>query len=125
MVLVDSHVALWALFGDARLGTECATALRQARRVYFSVVTPWELGIKEHLGKLDIDDDVADGLTTMGFEPLTIDLSHARVAAALPLHHRDPFDRMLIAQAQVEGLTLVSADKAFAAYAVETMDPRQ
>ena len=85
----------------------------------FSAVTPWELGIKKALGKVSFPTGLADKLETEGFEALSISARHAEHAAALPPHHRDPFDRMLVAQAQIESLALVTADRNLDPYEVE------
>lgn len=124
-ILVDSHVALWWLEGSEALGARCREVVAGADTAYFSAVTPWELGIKRSLGKLDMPDGLTDVLVEGGFAPLGISVQHAELAAALPPHHRDPFDRMLVAQAQHEALVLVSADRIFDLYEVEVVDARQ
>lgn len=91
---------------------------------YFSVVTPWELGIKRALGKLTMPGGLAASLQSAGFISLPVSADHAERAPALPDHHRDPFDRMLVAQAQLEALTVVTADHASDPYAVERFDAR-
>ncbi len=123
-VLLDSHAALWWLSGDAALGQRCRAAVAEADEAFFSAVTPWELGIKRALGKLDMPDGLVAELERGGFVALPISAAHAERAPALPPHHGDPFDRMLIAQAQLEALTLVTADVSFAAYDVATVDAR-
>jgi len=124
-VLVDSHVALWWLEGSASLGAKCRQLVEQADEAYFSVVTPWELGIKRALGKLTMPDGLVAALQSGGFISLGISADHAERAPELPPHHRDPFDRMLIAQAQLEALTLVTADQMLGAYEVELVDARR
>lgn len=124
-VLIDSHVALWWLEDSSSLGAICRDAIERADEAFFSAVTPWELGIKRALGKLDMPDGLAQALTSSGFAALDISADHAEVAPTLPLHHRDPFDRMIIAQAQLESLTLVSADSSFEPYDVEVLDARR
>ena len=89
--------------------------------VFFSTVTPWELGIKKALGKLAFPAGLTAKLEAEGFEALSISAWHAEHAAALPAHHRDPFDRMLVAQAQLESLTLVTADRALHPYDVDVI----
>ena len=84
--------------------------------VCFSAVTPWELGIKKALGKVSFPAGLPDRLEAEGFEALSISARHAEHAATLPPHHRDPFDRMLVAQAQLESLALVTADRALHPY---------
>lgn len=115
-ILLDSHVALWWLAGSERLGSECRSTIATAGEAYLSAVTPWELGIKRSLGKLDLPDGLVEALVAGGFATLAITTDHALHAPQLPPHHEDPFDRMLIAQAQLESLTLVSADDTLRAY---------
>lgn len=123
-LLVDSHVALWWLGGSDRLGPECRRLLESADEVFFSAATSWELGIKRALGKLDFPDGLADALIASGFRELPISAAHGEVAASLAPHHRDPFDRMLIAQARGEALVLVTADRAVEPYEVDSFDAR-
>jgi PIN domain nuclease of toxin-antitoxin system len=120
-LLLDSHVALWWLL-DIELGATCKEAISSADDVFFSPVTPWELGIKRSLGKLELPDDFVDELRRSGFTELQIVSAHATSATALPPHHRDPFDRILIAQAIDEGLQLVTADSDISLYEVATFD---
>ncbi len=122
---MDSHVALWWLEGSGSLGPQSRQLVELADEAYFSVVTPWELGIKLALGKLDMPDGLVAALQLGGFIPLAITADHAEHAPTLPIHHRDPFDRMLIAQAQLEALALVTADQALGAYDVELVDARR
>jgi PIN domain nuclease of toxin-antitoxin system len=123
-ILVDSHVALWWLEGNDSLGSQCRQLIENADEAYFSVVTPWELGIKRALGKLTMPDGLVAALQSGGFVPLAVSADHAERAPALPAHHRDPFDRMLVAQAQLEALALVSADQALGVYDIELVDAR-
>ena len=118
-MLVDSHVALWWLDAHRSLGPGCRSSIELADTVFFSAVTPWELGIKKALGKLSYPAGLTDKLEAEGFEALSISARHAEHAAALPPHHRDPFDRMLVAQAQLESLALVTADHALRPYNVD------
>ncbi|MCB0975738.1 MAG: type II toxin-antitoxin system VapC family toxin [Actinobacteria bacterium] len=124
-ILLDSHVALWWLEDNDSLGERSRKVIEQADEAFFSAVTPWELGIKRELGKLTTPDGLADALVSGGFIPLGISVQHAERAPTLPLHHRDPFDRMLIAQAQLEALTLITADGSFDPYEVDVVDARQ
>ena len=121
---MDSHVALWWLEDNSALGPECRQLIGGADEVYFSAVTPWELGIKRQLGKLTMPNGMGDALKTSGFLQLPISVDHAERAPTLPSHHRDPFDRMLVAQAQIEALALVTADGALLPYDVEVIDAR-
>ncbi|MGK2958939.1 MAG: type II toxin-antitoxin system VapC family toxin [Acidimicrobiales bacterium] len=121
-LLLDSHVALWWLDSHASLGMECRVQLETADEVFFSAVTPWELGIKRTLGKLSFPSGLAEALRDGGFVELGISAAHGELAAELPSHHRDPFDRMLVAQAQLESLVLVTADQTLGPYDVKLLD---
>jgi PIN domain nuclease of toxin-antitoxin system len=123
-ILLDSHVALWWLDDSAELGPRCRELIENADEAFVSAVTPWELGIKRSLGKLSMPNGLVDVLESDGFRSLSITAAHAELAPALPAFHRDPFDRMLVAQAQLETLVLVTADKALASYDVEQFDAR-
>lgn len=91
------------------------------RTLFFSVASVWELAIKQALGKLELPDSLLGTLRAEGFSELEISSDHALRAGALPRHHGDPFDRMLVAQAQSEGLTLVSGDERMAPYGVPVL----
>jgi len=122
--LVDTHVALWAMDDDPRFGPEARVALADPLAdVVVSVASVWEMAIKVKIGKLRAPDDLVQALEATGVEILSINAEHALAAAALPLHHRDPFDRMLVAQATLEGHTLVSADAALRAYEIDILTP--
>lgn len=111
MYLLDTHILLWYLEDDPRLTADVRTQVGDAQtRVYVSVASIWEMSIKRAQGKLTMPDDMQAALVAYQFDLLTITLAHALAAGILPLHHRDPFDRMLVAQAQLEGLTLVTHD---------------
>jgi PIN domain nuclease of toxin-antitoxin system len=90
----------------------------EADRVVVSAASIWEIEIKRALGRLRAPDDLADRCDESGFERLDITFDHAEVAGRLPFHHSDPFDRVLVAQARMEGMTLATADSALAAYDV-------
>ena len=124
-LLLDSHVALWALGYPDPLGEGCRRLLATAGEVYFSAVTPWELGIKRAKGRISYPDGLVDELVACGFDELPITAAHGEEAARLPQHHADPFDRMLIAQARLEALTLLTADDQLRTYDVATIDARQ
>lgn len=117
-LLLDTHVLLWAVLNDARLTAAQAGAIREGD-LYLSAASVWEIGIKRALGKLDVPDTLFDIAAGAGCRPLPITFAHAEAAAALPLHHNDPFDRMLIAQARSERLALVSSDAKLTAYDVD------
>ena len=122
-LLLDSHVALWWLDSHPALGPGCRRSIEQADLVCYSAVTPWELGIKKALGKISYPAGLPDKLEAEGFEALPISPRHAEHAATLPPHHRDPFDRMLVAQAQIESLALVTADRFLHPYDVDLVKP--
>ena len=114
-LLLDTHVLIWWDEG-ARLAAGARQAIKDAEQVYVSAVSGWEIAIKTSLGRLRPRRTVATAIAESGFEELPLRLRHTATLAMLPLHHRDPFDRMLIAQALVDGLTIVTRDAAFRAY---------
>jgi PIN domain nuclease of toxin-antitoxin system len=111
---------VWAVLEASRIDKKTAVALgAPENRVLVSAVTPWEITIKQAVGRLSFPLELfPEMIENLGFEVLPILPSHAIAIGALPRHHNDPFDRMLIAQALMEGLTLVSSDRAIARYAV-------
>ncbi|MCC5968303.1 MAG: type II toxin-antitoxin system VapC family toxin [Natronohydrobacter sp.] len=117
-VLLDTHILLWTVLDDPRLSIEQRQAI-DAGEIYLSAASVWEIGIKRALGKLEVPDEIFRIAQDAGCRPLPISWVHAETAAALPPHHSDPFDRMLIAQARCEGLNLLSSDMRIAAYDVE------
>lgn len=119
-VLLDTHVLLWAVLNDPRLTAGQAQAIRKGE-IYLSSASVWEIGIKRAMGKLDVPDDLFEIAVDAGCRPLPISWTHAAAAAALPLHHSDPFDRMLIAQARCERLRLASSDTKLGAYDVDLL----
>ena len=119
-LLLDTHAALWWLTGDERLVKATADRLSDAtNQVLLSAAVVWEVAIKRSLGKLKTPEDFAPTLLGAGAQPLPISLDHAAAVEQLPWHHRDPFDRILVAQASVEGAALVSHDAALQAYGVQ------
>jgi PIN domain nuclease of toxin-antitoxin system len=118
-LLLDTHVLLWWLFRLPQLGRRAATAIRDpASEVYVSALSAGEIEIKRAIGKMDGPEDLNVQMERHGFTELPFSVRHGLAMRDLPLHHRDPFDRMLLAQARVEGLTLVTADRAMSAYGV-------
>lgn len=119
-LLLDTHILLWALLTPARLSNAARDALADdANDVAISVASAWEIAIKHALGRLNVPVDRLDALIAeLGFTLLPIILPHAIAAGALPRHHNDPFDRMLVAQARHEALTLVTADNTLQRYDV-------
>lgn len=122
-LLLDTHVLLWWLDDNPALSKTARTAIREASNsVLVSAATAWEISIKQAIGKLDAPDDLEIAVGASRFQPLPITtLAHAIAAGRLPRHHDDPFDRMLVAQARIEGLTLVTHDSRIRAYDVPTL----
>lgn len=122
-LLLDTHVLLWWVDGGSELSALQRRAIgRSANQVWVSVASAWEMAIKASLGKLRLASPVGDYLArhlpANRFQLLNITLDHAARVEALPFHHRDPFDRLLIAQAKQENLTVVSKDPVFLRYGV-------
>jgi PIN domain nuclease of toxin-antitoxin system len=116
--LLDTHTLLWWLSGNRRLSKKARTAIaNEAHEVFVSAASAWEIATKFRLGKLPgasvIVEDIGGTVASQSFSPLHVTLVHAQRAGALPGKHRDPFDRMLIAQSHVEGLTLISNEELF------------
>jgi PIN domain nuclease of toxin-antitoxin system len=117
-LLLDTHALLWWL-ADEGLNAPAREAIADpANLVAVSAASAWEISIKKALGKLAAPDDLEQQVQDGGFEALPISLAHGVAAGLLPRHHDDPFDRMLIAQAIAEGLTIVTRDKRFDDYGV-------
>lgn len=115
-LLLDTQVALWALTGHRRLTRE-ARRLIDASHVVVSAASIWEIAVKAAIGKLEADPaEVRNALAPSGFGELAISGEHAARVATLPSYHRDPFDRLLVAQSLVEGLVLLTADAQLAHY---------
>lgn len=121
-LLLDTHVVLWWLSNDRSLRPAARSAIAAVdSEVYVSAASAWEISIKRALGKLDAPMGLDAALEPHRFEPLSITVAHAEAAGALPRHHDDPFDRMLVAQAQAEELVVVTRDPRFALYGVGTL----
>jgi PIN domain nuclease of toxin-antitoxin system len=125
-LLLDTHAFLWWLAGDDALSTAAKTAIADERNsIFFSAASAWEIAVKHRIGKLpavaaiiaDLDAVIAD----QGFIGLLISLRHGQAAGTLPGPHRDPFDRMLVAQAMLENLVLVSNEEPFDTYGVRRL----
>lgn len=124
--LLDTHALVWWATGDERISPRLRRLIGDAETdVYVSAATAWEIATKARIGKLEAPQglllDFVAAVESLGFLPLPITLRHGSDAGRLPGAHRDPFDRMLAAQARAERLTLVSVDPAFAALGVETV----
>jgi PIN domain nuclease of toxin-antitoxin system len=119
-LLLDTHAALWWLSDDDRVGEAAARRLSDpSDAVLLSAAVVWEVAIKRCLGKLKAPPDLGPTLRAAGAQALPITLEHAAAVEHLPWHHRDPFDRMLVAQATVEKAAIVSGDAALRPYGVE------
>jgi PIN domain nuclease of toxin-antitoxin system len=117
-LLLDTHAVIWFLEGNSELRSQARGAIESAERVYVSSATIWEMAVKVARGRLVAPSDFPDRLRDLGMLQLALEWEHARLAGGLPLHHRDPFDRMLVAQAIVERLTIVTRDEEIARYPV-------
>jgi PIN domain nuclease of toxin-antitoxin system len=121
-LLLDTHVVLWELVGTRTVGTDARAAILGADELAFSVVSFAEIGVKAAIGKLVVPDDLHQHILGSGLRILGLAPDHGLGVADLPMHHRDPFDRLLISQARSEGLAIVTADRRFADYDVPTVD---
>jgi PIN domain nuclease of toxin-antitoxin system len=118
-LLLDTHVFLWWLDDPQLLSKAARKAIGDGRNpIYISAAVVWEIAIKRALGKLDAPRDLEEAMTSNRFLPLPVTIPHALAVETLPDHHRDPFDRLLIAQAQHEGFKLVSRDHHVPLYGV-------
>jgi PIN domain nuclease of toxin-antitoxin system len=125
-LLLDTHAFLWWLAGDAALSTPACAAIEDtANTIFVSAASAWEITTKFRIGKLpgaaSIVADLTGVLATQGFVRLPISFAHAQAAGALPGPHRDPFDRMLMAQAMLDDITLLSNEQRFDAYGVRRL----
>ena len=117
-LLLDTQIVLWQLAGSRTVRSEARAAIERATELAFSVVSFAEIGVKAAIGKLTVPADLHDHVLRSGLNVLGLAPDHGLLVAQLPLHHRDPFDRLLIAQARCEGLTIVTADQRFSEYDV-------
>ena len=120
--LLDTHAFLWYLLGDPNLGSKAKDAIDTKTDLYFSIASLWEISIKINLGKLQLNRpfaDLLDELQYINIQLLPIIFEDIEFYAGLPLHHRDPFDRILVAQAMNHSLVLISCDAAFDAYPIQ------
>jgi len=126
-LLLDTHAFLWWVFADPKLSRAARTAISDETQnsVFISAASAWEIATKYRIGKLPdarvVAEDVSGAITAEGFNPLAVSVLHAERAGSLVGHHRDPFDRMLIAQAISEDLVLLSNERAFEAYGVKRL----
>jgi PIN domain nuclease of toxin-antitoxin system len=116
-ILLDTHLALWWLANAPSLSEQARTLIADPEHaVFLSAVSLWEIWLKMSLGKLRLPTDFDAKLAAESFEQLPLTATHARAVSMLPWHHRDPFDRMLVAQAESEGLVLLTADEVLTRY---------
>lgn len=121
-LLLDTHALLWSVGDEDRLSPATHEILSAgAVPAYVSAASIWEIAIKRASGKLDVPGNLMDEVAAARFIELGVTFEHAIIAGALPPHHRDPFDRMIVAQAQTEGLTVVTCDQRIAAYDVPVL----
>ena len=125
-LLLDTHVVLWWVDGSKRLGSRAKAAMfRSNTTVWISAASAWELAIKFGAGRLRMSEPPEKTISTLldrGFHGLPISMRHALAVRSLPTHHADPFDRMLVAQATCEDLSIVTVDPSISEYDVRTMD---
>jgi PIN domain nuclease of toxin-antitoxin system len=120
--LVDTHALLWALGEPSTLSREARDALADpSNLIVVSSASLWECAIKASIGKLNLPEDFFDSIPQAGYEVMPIGISHLNVYRTLPMHHRDPFDRILVAQARANALTLISRDPDIAKYDVAVL----
>jgi PIN domain nuclease of toxin-antitoxin system len=125
-ILLDTHALLWWMIGDPRLSQRARAAVgTENAEVFVSAASAWELAVKVRLGKLPqaarLTHRLSESLAEQSFKPLSISLEHGRLGGLLPGEHRDPFDRILAAQALLEDLTLVTVDPAFGHFGVKVL----
>lgn len=121
-LLLDTHAALWAFADPGRLSPEARAAIvDRSTAVLISAVTAWEVAIKRRLGRLTFDGDVGALGAATGFDELAITCAHAAAVEELPLLHQDPFDRMLVSQARIEGAVLVTRDEMIPRYGIAVL----
>ena len=124
-LLLDTHILLWWLADDQHLSEAAREAVNTAAEVRFSTASVWEIAIKRKLGRLDVPEDYLDAVDAGEIDLLPITAQHAESAGALPRHHEDPFDRMLVAQASADDLTLLTADRRLIEYGFPVLYARQ
>jgi PIN domain nuclease of toxin-antitoxin system len=117
-LLLDTHVFIWWRADPRRIDRKVERAISRATMVYVSAASAWEAAIKSQLGKLRFPGSFGEAVAASQFTRLAISFEHAEAVSGLPLHHVDPFDRLLVAQARLEGLTVVSADRQLEPYRV-------
>lgn len=120
---MDTHALIWWLNGDEKLGQFSREQIGlTSNKIFVSAASVWEMAIKQQMGKLKTPTDIQAVIEQAGFHELAISLFHGQQAGGLPLHHKDPFDRMLIAQAQSEGMHILTKDEHFPKYCVKLIN---
>jgi PIN domain nuclease of toxin-antitoxin system len=117
-ILLDSNVLVWWAEGNSRISPRLRGQIENRPLAFASLASAWEIAIKSSIGRLRLPLDFEEFLDRFGFELLPVRLDHIREIETLPFHHRDPFDRMLIAQARLEGLQIITRDRHLEAYDV-------
>ena len=121
-LLLDTHTMIWVFSAPRLLSAQARDAISaEDNEVFVSVISPWEVAIKRSKRRLRAPDDLGDAVETHQFQLLPVMLRHTKAIDSLPNHHGDPFDRMLVAQAIIDGLTLVTSDRALRRYPVATL----
>ncbi len=124
MVLLDTHALIWYMFDSSRLSDTANDRIRNEEKVYYSMVSLWEISIKQSIGKLDLDCsmvELAEKCEEAGLTVLNIKPEHIEGIKNLPDHHSDPFDRLLISQAAIEGLGFITKDAAISPYDIDVI----
>jgi PIN domain nuclease of toxin-antitoxin system len=124
-LLLDTEVLIWWDEDDKRLGKQARAAIHAADDVYVSAASAWEIVIKAALGKLQTTRQPSEAVADASFQMLSVTFAHAEAVRSLPPHHRDPFDRLIVAAAQVEGLRVVSSDSQLRMYDIPLIDARE
>jgi PIN domain nuclease of toxin-antitoxin system len=117
-LLLDTQIFIWAMENSPRLKAKSRRTIAAADRCFVSLISAWEIAIKAGLGRITPPEPIEPAIVANGFAPLMITFDHVAAVQHLPNHHRDPFDRLLIAQALTDGLTFMSADRKFAEYGI-------
>lgn len=124
-LLLDTEAFIWWDANDPRLGGHARAAIQDATEVYVSAASAWEIAIKVMLGKLRTTRRPAQAVADAGFFELPVTFEHAEALGALPPHHTDPFDRLIVASARVEGFTIVTSDRLFGPYGIPLIEARR
>jgi PIN domain nuclease of toxin-antitoxin system len=123
-LLLDTEVLIWWDTNDKRLGQKARASIQDADDVFVSAASAWEISIKSALGKLQAARQPSEAVADAAFQSLPVTFEHAEAVLELPAHHRDPFDRLIVAAARIESLTVVSSDSQFRLYDVPLIDAR-